>query len=90
MQVQFNVYGIVQGVGFRYFTWRKASELGLKGNVRNLSDGSVLVIAQGSEQQIDALRHWLQQGGPRSATVDQVLERPYQDEVRFREFAIAY
>lgn len=90
MQLQFNVYGMVQGVGFRYFTWRKACELGLKGNVRNLSDGSVLVIAQGDEHQIDALRRWLQQGGPRSATVEQVLEQPYHDKVRFSEFAIAY
>lgn len=90
LRVQFNVYGIVQGVGFRYFTWRKAAELGLTGNVRNLSDGSVLVIAVGSETQINALRNWLQQGGPRSASIERVVEQVYQGEAKFSEFAIAY
>ncbi|KGQ70756.1 acylphosphatase [Chelonobacter oris] len=90
LRLQFNVHGIVQGVGFRYFTWRKACELGLKGNVRNLSDGSVLVIAEGDGAQVDSLRRWLQQGGPRSARVDRVLEQSYQGKKRFTRFEIEH
>ena len=41
------VSGRVQGVGFRWFVQRQASLLGLTGGVRNLSDGSVEVVAEG-------------------------------------------
>ncbi|TNH04997.1 acylphosphatase [Testudinibacter sp. TR-2022] len=88
IQRQFNVYGVVQGVGFRYFTWRKATELGLNGTVRNLSDGSVLVIASGDESQVTALYHWLQQG-PRSARVEKVLVEAYLGDKCFDSFAIS-
>ena len=33
------VFGVVQGVGFRFWTMGKADELALKGVVRNLDDG---------------------------------------------------
>jgi len=49
---QFFVFGRVQGVGFRFFTLQQAGKLGLKGTVRNRIDGSVEVIAQGTEDQI--------------------------------------
>lgn len=45
--------GNVQGVGFRFTTQRMAQELGLKGSVRNQSDGTVEIYAQGTKQQID-------------------------------------
>ncbi|HDJ1437833.1 TPA: acylphosphatase [Serratia rubidaea] len=70
------VYGLVQGVGFRYNTQIKATALGLNGYARNLDDGSVEVLACGEAQQVEALIDWLQQGGPRSARVDRVLVEP--------------
>ena len=51
---RFCVHGYVQGVGFRYFTWKQALKIGVTGFVRNLADGSVEVIAVGSESQIEA------------------------------------
>lgn len=69
---QFFIYGRVQGVGFRYFTWREAEKLGLCGFVRNRGDGSVEVVAQGSEVQLAQLAQWLQKG-PRTAKVERVL-----------------
>lgn len=42
--------GEVQGVGFRLTTQQMAQEMGLKGFVKNLPDGSVELIAQGSEE----------------------------------------
>ena len=43
------VEGRVQGVGFRYWVMRKATELDLRGSATNLPDGSVEVVAEGSE-----------------------------------------
>jgi acylphosphatase len=54
---QANIFfiGMVQGVGFRYTTQRIASDLKLVGWVRNLSDGRVEVLAQGSKPAIEQL-----------------------------------
>lgn len=41
------VQGTVQGVGFRYWTWKQAEKLGLNGSAVNESDGSVRVVAEG-------------------------------------------
>ncbi|MCB5261348.1 MAG: acylphosphatase [Candidatus Cloacimonetes bacterium] len=41
--------GRVQGVGFRYLAREHALRLGVKGNIRNLPDGSVRVIADANE-----------------------------------------
>ena len=44
------VRGKVQGVGFRNATWRKAMELGIRGSVRNLDDGSVEILASATDK----------------------------------------
>ncbi|MDD7836463.1 MULTISPECIES: acylphosphatase [Paenarthrobacter] len=54
------VTGVVQGVGFRYWTARKADELGLAGTVRNNTDGSVELVAEGSAGDVDRMARWLQ------------------------------
>ena len=48
------VFGKVQGVGFRYYTQRKAVELGITGFVQNRPDGSVYIEAEGEEEDLDA------------------------------------
>ena len=62
----FRVRGSVQGVGFRWWTNRKAVELGLRGAVTNLGDGSVEVHVAGAPEVIAALVRWLDQGPPGS------------------------
>ncbi|TLM72781.1 acylphosphatase [Pseudarthrobacter sp. NamB4] len=57
------VYGMVQGVGFRYWTMGKAEQLGLTGEVRNLDDGSVALVAEGPKWKVHELREWLNSGG---------------------------
>ncbi len=65
------VEGRVQGVGFRYFVVRKASELGLRGWTRNLYDGSVEVAAAGPEPALNALEEAISMG-PAHAGVSRV------------------
>lgn len=65
------VTGRVQGVGFRWFVEREARALGLSGWVRNRADGSVEVLAAGTNQQLNALYDKLKEG-PRAARVDNV------------------
>jgi len=67
------IRGRVQGVGFRWFVEREAHILGISGWVRNNSDGSVEVLAQGTREQLLGLRSRLRQG-PRAARVDDVEE----------------
>ncbi|MGC8495599.1 MAG: acylphosphatase [Candidatus Micrarchaeia archaeon] len=44
------VHGFVQGVGFRAYVKGIADKNNISGNVRNLEDGSVMVIAQGDKE----------------------------------------
>ncbi len=68
---RFVVRGRVQGVGFRWFVEREAHMLGVAGWVRNASDGSVEVVAQGTPEQLSGLHARLRQG-PRASRVDEV------------------
>ncbi len=70
-RVKVLVYGIVQGVGFRYFTQQEAHRLGLSGHATNLADGSVEAVAQGESKAVDKLIEWLK-SGPRTASVDSI------------------
>ena len=68
---RYSLKGRVQGVGFRYFTLRTAGELGIKGWVRNLSNGDVEGYAEGPEG--DMRKFLLQiESGPSFAIVEQV------------------
>lgn len=49
------IHGRVQGVSYRYWTQKKAQNLGLYGWVRNRADGSVEAIAHGQAEQVEAL-----------------------------------
>lgn len=65
------VAGRVQGVGFRNFVLVKAKEIGLCGWVRNVSDGRVEVLAEGSQEQLSKLEDCLWQG-PKWSSVKEV------------------
>jgi len=68
------VYGRVQGVGFRWWTRRRATELGLGGHARNLPDGRVEVVADGPRPACGRLLELLRSGSTPGA-VDRVTER---------------
>ncbi|UCS94923.1 acylphosphatase [Echinicola marina] len=87
MYKKFKVLGKVQGVFFRKSTQDKAMELGLKGWVRNESDGSVLAIIQGEEEPLKLMEAWLKVGPPRSQVSElMVLEEGYN--LQFVSFEI--
>jgi acylphosphatase len=83
---RFKVEGRVQGVGFRVWTLREAKGLGLSGMVRNLPDGSVEVVAIGSEASVDEFAQNLANGPP-SAQVTRVVSMP-ATEIDFEDFTI--
>ncbi|HET7101806.1 MAG TPA: acylphosphatase [Terriglobia bacterium] len=78
MVLHFLVKGRVQGVGFRWFVHREASELDLRGWVRNTEDGDVEVVAAGSQEGLTVLRECLR-SGPRGSRVDRVIEHHLND-----------
>lgn len=65
------VTGKVQGVYYRQSTKEKARELGITGYIKNQPDGTVYIIATGTEEQLQQLVNWCKQGPPR-AGVDTV------------------
>ncbi len=73
MVLHFLIQGRVQGVGFRWFVHREASELALCGWVRNTEEGAVEVVAAGSADDLAELRASLHRG-PRGSRVDRVIE----------------
>ena len=56
-------YGRVQGVGYRYYVSGCARGAGVAGYVRNLPDGSVMIVAEGSREALDAFTGLLQAPG---------------------------
>jgi acylphosphatase len=65
------VSGRIQGVNFRFYTRVAAKEIGVTGWVRNRTDGTVEVVAEGTQQQLEQFVQFLNVG-PASARVSQV------------------
>jgi len=60
--VIYRIHGRVQGVGFRYFVYRRARTFGIMGYVQNEADGTVTVLAQGSDESLSEFEQELKQG----------------------------
>ena len=65
------VNGSVQGVFFRVETRDRARSLGVSGWVRNLQDGAVEAVFEGSEEQVESMVEWCRRG-PAGARVESV------------------
>jgi len=68
------VSGKVQGVGFRYSALKKANELGLKGFIRNKTDGSVYIEIEGEPEILDHFTEWCRMGPSWAQVNDLYLE----------------
>lgn len=88
-RVHVYVEGLVQGVGYRFFTIRVARALGVKGFVRNLDDGRVEVVAEGDEASLRQLLEELSIGPPGADVedLDVKWEKPAGD---FKDFTILH
>ena len=79
------ISGIVQGVGYRYSCRREAQGLGLTGWVRNLPDGRVEAVLQGTREQVERMIKWCYRG-PEEARVSDIAvsyEEPAEDSKEF-------
>ena len=88
---KFWVSGRVQGVGYRQFAARIAREFGLKGWVRNLSDGRVEAFAAGPARLLEDFEARLRKGPPagevRGVEVEDITKATNAD-VRIEGFDI--
>lgn len=78
------IKGRVQGVFFRQSTREKATTLGIKGEVKNMPDDTVQIIATGTPERIQQLIEWCRIGPPKARVEDVIIkELPLQSFERF-------
>ena len=75
---KFFVSGDVQGVGYRFFVQRSSAAHQVRGYVRNLRDGRVEIVAEGSAKAVEAFRHDLAAGPTysRVGTIEELVVEP--------------
>lgn len=88
-RIELKIHGNVQGVFFRTNIEAKAKELGLTGWVRNEQDGTVLVIAEGEEKDLQKLVNFCY-NGVQSARVDKIDEKWQDYKGGFKCFEIKF
>ncbi len=81
--------GLVQGVGFRYFVLKRASELGLTGYTENLFNGNVLTVVEGEKYLIEELFIMIKTG-PSYAHVSKASISWSEFKNEFENFGIKY
>lgn len=84
-----SINGLVQGVFFRASTRDKAQKLGVKGWVKNCSDGSVEALFEGEKNFVDEIVSWCRRG-PDGAFVSTVKEKTEKYTGEFDDFSIVY
>lgn len=83
-QIQAHVFvsGRVQGVGYRMSCWEAATELGLSGWVRNLPDGRVEAVFEGTRNVVEKMIHWCHQGNPAAVVKNVAVEYEQPEGIR--------
>lgn len=83
------ISGKVQGVTFRYHAGKLAKTLGIKGWIKNNSNGTVELIAEGEEIQLQTFLTWCHNGPQHAqvATIDAKWQEPTGE---FQDFKIKY
>lgn len=82
--IKIEVYGLVQGVGFRFMTKKLADQLGVKGTVMNRNDGSVYIEAQADPMTLQQFTSQVKLSPSPSGRVDnvriaEITHSPYKD-----------
>lgn len=84
---KFFISGMVQGVGFRFFTQRSAARHQVRGYVKNLADGRVEALAEGDEKAVKDFMDDLATG-PAFARVEDIEEIVLEPSGSFASFLI--
>ena len=87
LELYFKAYGRVQGVGFRFFTQKWASLLSIYGKAENLDDGSIEIIAQSSEENLQQFLDKILVGPP-SAKVEKSFYYFRKSQTNYLDFEI--
>ncbi len=86
-RIHIYISGDVQGVGLRYFLRNKALRLRVNGFVKNLKDGRVEAVFEGSEDSLARMLEFCRRGTYISKVTDVKLnEEQFNNE--FKEFEI--
>jgi acylphosphatase len=85
--IKITVFGIVQGVGFRMFILNEAKKIGVKGYVKNNVDGTVEIVAQGNEEQINLITQAARKG-PLHSKVDKCEIEDYDTLKIYNDFKV--
>jgi acylphosphatase len=83
-----HIRGNVQGVGFRWSTAREAKNRGITGFVKNLTDGSVYIEAEGSPNHLKAFVEWCRRGSDFGFV--ESVETETSDALFYTEFRIEH
>ncbi|XP_053653750.1 acylphosphatase-2 isoform X1 [Cherax quadricarinatus] len=92
LAVDFEVFGLVQGVFFRKYTQKRAKELNLRGWCMNTDRGTVVGQMEGQSDMVSIMKDWLKKTGSPSSRIDKVEfknEREIQD-YTFKNFSIKH
>jgi acylphosphatase len=89
MKASIIVQGLVQGVGYRFFTVDMARKYKIKGYARNLPDGNVEVIAEGNQGMLNDFVKQLKIG-PHSSKVTAIDVKWSEQEYGYTDFNIRY
>ncbi|XP_020295162.1 acylphosphatase-1-like [Pseudomyrmex gracilis] len=90
LAVDFEVFGIVQGVFFRKYTQKRSQELNLKGWCMNTSKDTVVGHLEGDKDKVEEMKQWLRHTGSPQSRIDKAEFRNEKEisEPSFTNFEI--
>ncbi|KAH0945949.1 hypothetical protein HN011_008846 [Eciton burchellii] len=92
LALDFEVFGIVQGVFFRKYTKQRGKELGLTGWCMNTSNDTVIGHIEGEKNQIEKMKEWLNYTGSPQSQIDRTEFRNEKEitHLSFSDFEIRH
>lgn len=82
------LHGIVQGVGMRFYCRQTARRMGVRGYVKNLSNGTVELIAQGDESLLKRFVNQIKTASP--GQLDDVVVETVELDKRYKNFGVRF
>ncbi len=88
MTKKYVLTGRVQGVGMRFFIRQTARRLGIKGSVKNLSNGKVECIAQADQKTLNAFEDKVKKESP--GEIYDFESEILSDDTTYRKFKVRF